>query len=57
MTRVILPMLREKQNLTKKHGLRVEITVVKNVDVLLERNLNKARKLIKPDIASIYICL
>ncbi len=57
MTRVILPMLSEKQKLTKIMELGVEITGAKDIDVLLEHILYKARKLIKADAGSIYICL
>lgn len=57
MTRVILLMLSEKQKLTKIMGLGVEFTKVKDIDVLLEHILYKARKLIKADAGSIYICL
>ena len=57
MTRVILLMLSEKQKLTKIKGLGVEITKAKDIDVLLEYILYKARKLIKADAGSIYICL
>jgi hypothetical protein len=35
----------------------VEITEVKDIDVLLKHILNKARKLIKADAGSIYIYL
>jgi hypothetical protein len=50
-------MLSEKQKLTKIKGLGVEITKAKDIDVLLEYILYKARKLIKADAGSIYICL
>ena len=57
MTRVILPMPSEKQKLTKIMGLGVELTKANDTDVLLEYILYKARKLIKDDAGSIYMCL
>lgn len=48
-------MLSEKQKLAKIMNLGVEITEVKDVDVLLERILHEARKLVNADAGSIYI--
>ena len=48
-------MLSEKQKLAKIMGRGVEITKAKDIDVLLEYVLYKARKLIKTDAGSIYI--
>jgi HD-GYP domain-containing protein (c-di-GMP phosphodiesterase class II) len=48
-------MLSEKQKLAKIMKLGVEITEVKDVDVLLERILREARQLVNADAGSIYI--
>ena len=48
-------MLNEKQKLTKIINLGIELTQVKDIDVLLERVLNEARKLVHADAGSIYI--
>lgn len=48
-------MLSEKQKLSKMLHLGVEITEVKDVDVLLERLLREARALVNADAGSIYI--
>jgi HD-GYP domain-containing protein (c-di-GMP phosphodiesterase class II) len=48
-------MLSEKQKLAKIMHLGVEITEVKDVDVLLERILREARSLVNADAGSIYI--
>ncbi|HUL01524.1 MAG TPA: HD domain-containing phosphohydrolase [Nitrospirota bacterium] len=48
-------MLSEKQKLAKIMKLGVEITEVKDVDVLLERLLHEARHLVNADAGSIYI--
>jgi len=48
-------MLSEKQKLTKIIKLGIEITEVKDIDVLLERILREARKLVNADAGSIYI--
>ncbi len=48
-------MLSEKQKLAKMMKLGVEITEVKDVDVLLERILREARQLVSADAGSIYI--
>jgi HD-GYP domain-containing protein (c-di-GMP phosphodiesterase class II) len=48
-------MLSEKQKLAKMMQLGVEITEVKDVDVLLERLLREARRLVNADAGSIYI--
>ncbi len=48
-------MLNEKQKLTKIIKLGVELTEVKDVDVLLERILREARKLVSADAGSIYV--
>ena len=48
-------MLSEKQKLAEIMKLGVEITEVKDVDVLLERILREARTLVDADAGSIYI--
>ena len=48
-------MLNEKQKLNTVMKLGVELTEVKDVDVLLERILREARKLVNADAGSIYI--
>ena len=48
-------MLSEKQKLTTIMRLGVELTEIKDVDVLLERILREARKLVNADAGSIYI--
>ena len=48
-------MLSEKQKLNTVMKLGVELTEVKDVDVLLERILREARKLVNADAGSIYI--
>ncbi len=48
-------MLSEKQKLATIMRLGVEITEVKDVDVLLERILHEARMLVNADAGSIYI--
>ena len=48
-------MLSEKQKLTKLINLGIEISQVKDIDVLLERILLEARKLVNADAGSIYI--
>lgn len=48
-------MLSEKQKLAKIMHLGVEITEVKDIDVLLERILREARSLVNADAGSIYI--
>jgi HD-GYP domain-containing protein (c-di-GMP phosphodiesterase class II) len=48
-------MLSEKQKLAKVMHLGVEITEVKDIDVLLERILREARSLVNADAGSLYI--
>ncbi len=48
-------MLTEKQKLNMVMKLGVELTEVKDVDLLLERILHEARKLVSADAGSIYI--
>ncbi len=48
-------MLNEKQKLNMIMRLGVELTEVKDVDVLLERILREARQLVTADAGSIYI--
>lgn len=48
-------MLSEKQKLNKVMKLGIELTGIKDVDVLLERILREARKLANADAGSIYI--
>ncbi len=48
-------MLSEKQKLTTIIKLGIEMTGVKDVDVLLEKILREARKLVHADAGSIYI--
>ncbi len=48
-------MLSEKQKLNMVMKLGVELTEVKDVDVLLERILREARQLVNADAGSIYI--
>lgn len=48
-------MLSEKQKLTTLIRLGIEMSAVKDVDVLLERILKEARKLVHADAGSIYI--
>ena len=48
-------MLSEKQKLAKIMHLGVEITEVKDIDVLLERILREARRLVNADAGSLYI--
>ena len=48
-------MLNEKQKLNMIMKLGVELTEVKDVDVLLERILREARQLASADAGSIYI--
>src|SRR5512141_3528796 len=48
-------MLNEKQKLNMVMKLGIELTEVKDVDVLLERILHEARKLVTADAGSIYI--
>ena len=48
-------MLTEKQKLTLVMRLGVELTEIKDVDVLMERILHEARGLVNADAGSIYI--
>lgn len=48
-------MLNDKQKISKVMKLGVELTEVKDVDVLLERILLEARRLVSADAGSIYI--
>ncbi len=48
-------MLNEKQKANKIMKLGVELAEVKDVDVLLERILREARKLVNADAGSIYV--
>jgi hypothetical protein len=48
-------MLTEKQKLNLVMRLGVELTEIKDVDVLLERILHEARGLVNADAGSIYI--
>ncbi len=48
-------MLNEKQKVSKIMKLGVELTEVKDVDVLLERILREARTLVNADAGSIYV--
>jgi HD-GYP domain-containing protein (c-di-GMP phosphodiesterase class II) len=48
-------MLSEKQKLSRIMHLGVEITEVKDVDVLLERILREARGLVNADAGSLYV--
>ncbi len=48
-------MLSEKQKLTTIIRLGIEITGVRDIDVLLEKILKEARKLVHADAGSIYI--
>lgn len=48
-------MLSEKQKLTTLVKLGIEMTGVKDIDVLLEKILKEARKLVNADAGSIYI--
>ena len=48
-------MLSEKQKVSTIMRLGVELTEVKDVDVLLERILHEARKLVHADAGSIYV--
>jgi transcriptional regulator with GAF, ATPase, and Fis domain len=48
-------MLNEKQKVNKIMKLGVELAEVKDVDVLLERILREARKLVNADAGSIYV--
>ncbi len=48
-------MLSEKQKLTKIINLGIELTQVKDLDVLLERILKEARMLVRADAGTIYI--
>jgi hypothetical protein len=48
-------MLSEKQKLNMVMRLGVELTEVKDVDVLLERILRETRQLVTADAGSIYI--
>jgi HD-GYP domain-containing protein (c-di-GMP phosphodiesterase class II) len=48
-------MLNEEQKVNKIMALGVELTEVKDVDVLLERILREARKLVNADAGSIYV--
>jgi HD-GYP domain-containing protein (c-di-GMP phosphodiesterase class II) len=48
-------MLSEKQKISTIMRLGVELTEVKDVDVLLERILREARKLVHADAGSIYV--
>jgi response regulator RpfG family c-di-GMP phosphodiesterase len=48
-------MLTEKQKLNLVMRLGVELTEIKDVDVLLERILHEARELVNADAGSIYI--
>jgi hypothetical protein len=48
-------MLDEKQKLTKIINLGIEISQVKDIDVLLQRILWEARRLVDADAGSIYI--
>ncbi|HTF99959.1 MAG TPA: HD domain-containing phosphohydrolase [Nitrospirota bacterium] len=48
-------MLNDKQKINKVMKLGVELTEVKDVDVLLERILLEARRLVNADAGSIYI--
>jgi len=49
------PMLTEKQKYSKIISLGVEITQVKDLDVLLERILREARNLVNADAGTIYV--
>src|SRR5512144_1384821 len=53
--RIIWAMLNEKQKLNIIIKLGVELTEIKDVDVLLERILREARSLVSADAGSIYI--
>lgn len=48
-------MLTEKQKLTKIINLGIELTQVRDIDVLLERILREARLLVHADAGTIYI--
>ena len=48
-------MLSEKQKVTKVMKLGIELTEIKDIDVLLERILREARRLANADAGSIYI--
>ena len=48
-------MLSEKQKLTTIIKLGIELTETKDIDVLLEKILKEARKLVHADAGSIYI--
>jgi len=48
-------MLNDKQKINKIMKLGVELTEVKDVDVLLERILYEARRLVNADAGSIYV--
>ncbi len=48
-------MLNEEQKVSKIMNLGVELTEVKDVDVLLERILRDARRLVNADAGSIYV--
>jgi len=48
-------MLSEKQKLNMVMKLGIELTEIKDIDVLLERILGEARKLVSADAGSIYI--
>ncbi len=50
---VIVAMLSEKQKLTKLINLGIEISQVEDIDVLLERILLEARKLVNADAGSL----
>jgi HD-GYP domain-containing protein (c-di-GMP phosphodiesterase class II) len=52
---LIFAMLNDKQKVGTVMKLSVELTEVKDVDVLLERILHEARRLVNADAGSIYI--
>lgn len=52
---IIPNMLTEKQKLTKLINLGIELTLVRDIDVLLERILREARLFVHADAGTIYI--
>jgi len=55
MIQILLGMLSEKEKLNMVMKLGVELTEVKDVDVLLERILREARSLVNADAGSLYV--
>src|SRR5512143_3406597 len=53
--RIIWAMLNEKKKLNMVMKLGIELTEIKDIDVLLERILREARNLVSADAGSIYI--